>query len=89
MMIDLMGGFAPSQWQSNIGPVVVWREDGRDVSCDDMCLLNDYLDGLLDKFGEGPGSVVPDRDINPSVWSTFKKRAADPRNTQRYEDINI
>ena len=84
MMIDLVSGFAPSQWQGNIGPVVVWREDGGDVSSDDMCLLNDYLDGLLDQYSEGPGSVVPDRDINPSVWSTFKMRAADS-----YEDINI
>ena len=84
MMIELGSGFAPMEWQGNIGPVVAWRDDGGDVSADDMCLLNDYLDGLLDQYSEGPGSVVPDRDITPAVWADFKRRAA-----ERYDDINI
>mmetsp|Transcript_9493 Transcript_9493/g.15763 ORF Transcript_9493/g.15763 Transcript_9493/m.15763 type:complete len:154 (-) Transcript_9493:45-506(-) len=84
MMIELGSGFAPMEWQGNIGPVVAWRDDGGDVSADDMCLLNDYLDGLLDQYSEGPGSVVPDHDITPAVWADFKRRAA-----ERYDDINI
>ena len=42
-------GFAPSEWQSNIGPVVVWRPGDHSVSADDMSLFNDFLSALLDR----------------------------------------
>ena len=82
MMIDADSGFAPPNWQSNIGPVVLWRENGSPVSQDDMCLLNDFLNLLLDMYPEG--SAEPDEDITPFAWAEFKEDAS-----QGYNDINI
>ena len=57
MMIEPVSGFAPPRWQAHVGPVVVWRPDGGAVSSHDMCLLNDFLSALLDRYSDG--DVVP------------------------------
>ena len=57
MMIEPVSGFAPPRWQAHVGPVVVWRPDGVAVSSHDMCLLNDFLSALLDRYSDG--DVVP------------------------------
>ena len=86
MMINLQTGLAPAEWQSHVGPVVVWREqDSGDVSMDDMCLLNDFLDGLLDRYSDG--DVSPDIDITPAAWESAKKEILS--NMPNYIDINI
>lgn len=84
MMIDSNSGFAPPKWQSNIGSVVVWRQNGLPISADDMCLLNDFLSRLLDLYPELDGEVDPDRYITPSAWTHFKEGAE-----SGYGDINI
>lgn len=89
MAIDPESGFAPHQWQSGVGPCVIWRPDG-DVSSCDMCLFNDFLSDLLDKYERG---VEPSRDITPGVWARKKEallglREGDP-NMEPYRDINI
>ena len=84
-MIDLRNGFAPPEWLSYVGPVVVWRADGAgDVSADDMCLLNDYIDGLLDRYSDG--EVSPERDITPQAWAKAKIEMLE---NSSYRDINI
>lgn len=84
MMIDSNSGFAPPKWQSNIGSVVVWRQNGLPISADDMCLLNDFLSRLLDLYPELDGEVDPDRYITPLAWTDFKEGAE-----SGYGDINI
>ena len=83
MMIDSNSGFAPPKWQSNIGSVVVWRQNGLPISADDMCLLNDFLSRLLDLYPELEGEVDPDRYI-----THFKERAESGAESG-YGDINI
>jgi hypothetical protein len=86
MMINLQTGLAPAEWQSHVGPVVIWREqDSGDVSMDDMCLLNDFLDGLLDRYSDG--DVSPDIDITPAAWESARKEIIS--NMPNYIDINI
>ena len=95
MMIGLQSGLAPAEWQSHVGPVVVWRDQDSNgngaaaatlaVSMDDMCLLNDFLDSLLDQYSDG--DVSPDVDITPAAWETAKKRILP--NMPNYIDINI
>lgn len=92
MMVELHNGFAPPNWQSYVGPVVVWR-DGTcaSVSTDDMCLLNDYLSNLMDQYSYG--DVCPDRDITPERWEQEKADILTDREETEtlvnYNDINI
>jgi hypothetical protein len=86
MMIEPRSGFAPIPWMDNIGPVVVWREDGGDLSANDMCLLNDFLSGLLDQYSEGPGAVDPNHDLTPQVWTRFRDRVLADRAANVAED---
>lgn len=91
MMIEPVSGFAPPDWQSHVGPVVVWRPDGA-VSSDDMALLNDFLSGLLEgPYGEG--TVDPDKDLTPDAWAKRKKKILkcrrDDKQIQQYTDLHI
>lgn len=70
-MIDPVTGFAPPKWQSFIGPVLVYRPEGMHLSMDDICVLNDVIYRLLDKYGDG--DVVPSRDITPRRVQVQKK----------------
>ena len=96
MMIDPATGIAPPEWQNNVGPVVVWRERGHDVSLDDMTLLSRFISDLLDQYSEKEG-VQPDRDITPSVWAKTKSRVLENRRFEidsyaqmdSFVDINI
>ena len=65
--IEPAGGMAPMLWQSWIGPVVVYRADGGDLTDDDVSVLADCVSTLIDEYGEGPGAVVPERDITPQT----------------------
>lgn len=98
MMIDCATGVAPKEWQSHVGPVVVWRPDGAAaVSADDVTLLNEFLSHLLDEFADG--NVSPDRDITPESWAKHRVIFIEERkrNVQEdvyrmmvdYEDLNI
>mmetsp|Transcript_65972 Transcript_65972/g.136604 ORF Transcript_65972/g.136604 Transcript_65972/m.136604 type:complete len:257 (-) Transcript_65972:214-984(-) len=91
MLIDPRSGFAPDEWQSFVGPVVVWRPEG-DVSSDDVSLLNDFVSDLLN----GPyceGTLEPDRDLTPAAWARHRERTLEnlrlnPR-MEQYEDLHI
>jgi len=48
MMIDPHNGFAPWEWQSNVGPVLVFRPGGLDLSYDDMIAINSYFYHIID-----------------------------------------
>jgi hypothetical protein len=95
MMIGLQSGLAPVEWRSHGGPVVVWRDQDSSgnnaaattlaVSMDDMCLLNVFLESLLDQYSDG--DVSPDVDITPAAWGTAKKQILP--NMPNYIDINI
>uniref|UniRef100_A0A7S1YHI8 Uncharacterized protein n=1 Tax=Grammatophora oceanica TaxID=210454 RepID=A0A7S1YHI8_9STRA len=75
LMIDPRSGFAPSEWQSYVGPVYVFRPSGSgDVSGDDMEVINDFLSSLLDAFGDGP-DFNPQEMLNPVYFSEFVQQA--------------
>lgn len=88
MMIDPVSGFAPFEWQAYVGPVVVWRPDGS-VSSHDMCLFNDFLSIMLDRYSEG--DVIPRRDLTPAAWAEWKAVLIEGRGegVMQYKDINI
>ena len=51
--IDLTSGFAPPEWHTNVGPVVVVRTDGIDMSEADLDRAVNIVSDVLDKFGDG------------------------------------
>ena len=51
--IDATSGFAPPQWQSGIGSVIVARKDKKDLTAEHYEAIWMYMDRILDFFGEG------------------------------------
>ena len=54
--IDLESGFAPSQWQSHIGTVIVARKDKKPLLPHHLEAVWMYCDHILDLFGDGVGA---------------------------------
>ena len=70
LMIEPSSGFAPPEWQSYVGPVLVYRPGGLDFSSDDNDVTNEFLGNLLDKYGDGPG-FDPMTWLNQSFFQEF------------------
>ena len=51
--IEPESGFAPPQWQSGIGSVIVARKDKRDLSPEHYEAIWMYCDYILEYFGDG------------------------------------
>lgn len=73
LMIEPNSGFAPLEWQSLVGPVLVYRDDNGAFNSDDMLMLNEYLTWQLDNYADGPGTVTP-QDLTPQAFQKFKTR---------------
>ena len=60
LMADPRSGFAPPEWQSNIGGVLLYRADGMPLTQQHAWLLWDWASRLMDAFGYGdsPSAVV-------------------------------
>jgi hypothetical protein len=54
IMIDPVSGFAPPKWLSFVGPVLVYRPKGLDLSFHDMLVIHDFLSDLMNYYGDGP-----------------------------------
>lgn len=73
LMIEPSSGFAPPEWQSYVGPVLVYRPGGLDFSSDDNNVTNEFLGALLDMYGDGPG-FDPMTWLNQSFFQEFVRR---------------
>ena len=66
-LIDTVTGFAPLEWQSNLGPLLVLRpqngETANHFNSFDVEIVWDFINIILDEFGEGPGAVQPNLDF--------------------------
>ena len=56
-MIDPTTGFAPAEWQSGVGNVLVARADGQALETDTLGAITDYISDILDAFGNGAGAA--------------------------------
>ncbi|KAJ3526579.1 hypothetical protein NMY22_g10109 [Coprinellus aureogranulatus] len=54
LMIDPVTGFAPAQWQQDIGTVTVIRADHKPLTLPEIETIWMYQDWILDLFGDGP-----------------------------------
>ena len=57
LMIDPTTGFAPAEWQSGVGNVLVARADGEALETDTLGAITDYISDILDAFGNGVGAA--------------------------------
>ena len=57
LMIDPTTGFAPAEWQSEVGNVFVARVDGQALETETLGAITDYISDILDAFGNGVGAA--------------------------------
>lgn len=70
-MIEPRNGFAPMSWQSYVGPVYMYRANGMaDLTEEDMDIVEDFLNSLIDQYGEGP-EFDPSSWLNPDFFNKF------------------
>ena len=62
LMIEPQSGFAPAQWQSWVGPVLIYRPGGLDFGNDDIDVLTEWVSTLLDYY--------PEPDFDYTEWLT-------------------
>eukprot|EP00965_Chrysotila_dentata_P034688 1154813-Pleurochrysis_carterae.AAC.3 len=65
-MIAPRTGLAPTQWSGNVGACYVVRTDG-DLHEHDFTLIYDFLDALLDEWGE----ETPPRTPTPRMFQRY------------------
>ena len=53
LMIDPDHGFAPSEWQSGVGDVLVVRADRKPLDITTLAIITDFVSDILDAFGDG------------------------------------
>lgn len=58
-------GYAPVAWALYLGPCIVYRADGRDLTVDDLDSLDSFMKTLLDKYSDR--CVAPERDLTPAA----------------------
>lgn len=64
LMIDPATGFAPAEWQRDVGSVVVARADRETLETDTLGAITDYISDIMDAFGDGVGTVQKYYDRN-------------------------
>lgn len=52
LMIDPISGFAPYQWQTRVGPVLVYRPGGLNLNFYDMVCVNTYFHEIIDLYAD-------------------------------------
>ena len=52
LMCDTKTGFAPPEWQANVGECIAFRADGKDYTSTDQGIVHDYIMHLMDEFAE-------------------------------------
>jgi hypothetical protein len=79
LMIDPATGFAPADWQWNIGEVTVFRRDGKPFTNGHFWVLWDLLSCALEDYGDSvPPAKIRARYFSPTGFRRWLK--------QRYTD---
>ena len=74
LMIDPGHGFAPPEWQSAVGDVLVVRADRKPLYMAELAAITDYVSDILDTFGDGmDGAEVGRRYYQKEKLVRFSK----------------
>ncbi len=57
LMIDPATGFAPAEWQSGLGNVVIARADGKALETATLGAITDYISDIMEAFENGVGAA--------------------------------
>jgi hypothetical protein len=71
-MIDPKSGFAPPEFQGQVGPCLVAKADGSPYTELDHGVMHDYLGDLLELYGED--EPVSKSRFTPLAFQTFLRR---------------
>jgi hypothetical protein len=83
MMIDPISGFAPAEWQMNVGEVILARADKKPLLDRQFDLLHDYNHLILEFFGDDPS--IGRAHMTSKHFARFWKQSAE--NDARYATI--
>lgn len=82
-MVEVENGLAGDRWQMGaVGPVVVYRTDGQDVTTVEVEALWDFFSVLLDDFGE-----VKPPSINKKYFLNWQENRI--RKQSRYQNVKF
>ena len=81
LQINVEGGIAPPRWQSNVGPVLVYRPRAKDLAFYDMWAIHSFLSNLLDSYGEP--SFNPSTCLNSKTFQHRIRQENPPADVKR------
>ncbi|KAJ7280059.1 hypothetical protein C8J57DRAFT_119436 [Mycena rebaudengoi] len=82
LAINPRSGFAPAEWQSGVGTVIVARKDKKPLSMQHLEGFWMYNDAILDEFGNGDGireSQWYSRERYEDWWAIYCENAKENR----------
>ncbi|KDQ56108.1 hypothetical protein JAAARDRAFT_36895 [Jaapia argillacea MUCL 33604] len=75
-------GFAPADWQKQLGSVTVMRKDGKPLTHEAIETIWMYHDSLIEEFGDDP--MLPQRRMNPNAFQRYCKQYKNERLSNGY-----
>jgi hypothetical protein len=73
-MVEPSSGYAPLQWQRAVGDCIVFRKDGMPMTREHVFVLWDFLNLLLDEFGDDAPRAVCDKRCTPAAFQRWLVR---------------
>jgi hypothetical protein len=73
-MIDSGTGFAPDEWQWNVGEIILVRRDKKPITQSHFAVLWDFLNCILDGFGEDDGGRGARAMMSPAGFKAWLKK---------------
>jgi len=87
-MIEEATGYAPYEWQYNLGQVYALRANQLPLSAEDHLLMYTYISHVLDLFGEV--SVATGQAMfNRQKFKTWATKHLKSKNENELKEINI
>ncbi|KAF8064422.1 hypothetical protein FPV67DRAFT_221908 [Lyophyllum atratum] len=77
LMIDKINGFAPPEYQKQVGTITVMRKDGKPLTPESIETIWMYHDHLLDLFGDEP--YIARKAMNQAAFNRYCRGYKDER----------
>lgn len=71
LMINPATGFAPPEWQENVGPVTVARADRKPLSRAQLDIIYEFVSRIVNLFGSSSSGRVPRSKMDRAAFKRF------------------
>lgn len=90
-MIELADGFAPPQWQQDVGTVTVIRADHKPLTKQEIETIWMYQDRVLDYFGDGPARAYPQmtKEKFRAFCEQYKRETINELGRREFEELQL